>query len=228
MVDLGPRRINETWSCLSKIRGENYGKREFSWMKWWWGTWWYSMRMLRISLHFQRTNLEKGCVCMRMGGGHNFFSKAMTWHANREGLRWWLRAATSFEWVAVSDTSVNPVTNDSYLQIYWFIVIYRWWIWYKKNTTIITDTHLFIICLFIYSLVYLRLGLFHEINHPFGGSSIETPYVISICQDILAIWWEGDVFLYSWLTSEELEHGTESWSSFLRFLCWTWKSPWEL
>lgn len=26
-------------------------------------------------------------------------------------------------------------------------------------------------------------------------------------QDILAIWWDGDIFLYSWLTSEELERG---------------------
>lgn len=25
-------------------------------------------------------------------------------------------------------------------------------------------------------------------------------------EDILAIWWEGDIFLYSWLTSEELEY----------------------
>ena len=30
---------------------------------------------------------------------------------------------------------------------------------------------------------------------------------LAVLQDILAIWWEGDIFLYSWLTSEELEQG---------------------
>lgn len=36
---------------------------------------------------------------------------------------------------------------------------------------------------------------------------IHKTLALAVLQDILAIWWEGDIFLYSWLTSEELEQG---------------------